>query len=204
MLPLERQNTILELVRERRAISVEELCRQLYSSGATIRRDLKMLEQSGLLRRTHGGAVFVEDAAKDSPAMLREAEKRGIVVENSEIKAYIAEQKELMSQYIADNPEIADSIAAYYREQGITADGYYETSDGNEQCRKAVMLKKLAEKLKDDYDKATASQEVKELKSATKLYEELYRKRYEKATILINQKNVDGYIETYHIKKSVT
>lgn len=77
MLPLERQNTILELVRQRRAISVEELCRQLYSSGATIRRDLKMLEQSGLLRRTHGGAVFVEDAAKDSPAMLREAENPG-------------------------------------------------------------------------------------------------------------------------------
>ena len=51
---------------------------------------------------------------------------------------------------------------------------------------------------------ATASQEVKELKNATKLYYELYRKRYEKATILINQKNVDGYIETYHIKKSVT
>ena len=64
--------------------------------------------------------------------------------------------------------------------------------------------KKLAEKLEDDYDKATASQEVKELKNATKLYYELYRKRYEKATILINQKNVDGYIETYHIKKSVT
>ena len=62
----------------------------------------------------------------------------------------------------------------------------------------------LAEKLEDDYDKATASQEVKELKNATKLYYELYRKRYEKATILINQKNVDGYIETYHIKKSVT
>ncbi len=77
MLPLERQNTILELVRQRRAITVEELCRQLYSSGATIRRDLKMLEQSGLLRRTHGGAVFVEDAAKDSPAMLREAENPG-------------------------------------------------------------------------------------------------------------------------------
>ena len=55
-------------------------------------------------------------------------------------------------------------------------------------------MKKLAEKLKDDYDKATASQEVKELKSAAKLYEELYRKRYEKATILINQKNVDGYM----------
>ena len=32
--------------------------------------------------------------------MLREAEKRGIVVENSEIEAYIAEQKELMRQYI--------------------------------------------------------------------------------------------------------
>ena len=66
------------------------------------------------------------------------------------------------------------------------------------------MLKKLAEQLEDDYDKATPSHEVKALKTATKLYYELYRKRYEKATILINQKNVDGYIETYHIKKSVT
>ena len=68
----------------------------------------------------------------------------------------------------------------------------------------ALSEPELAEKLEDDYDKATASQEVKELKNATKLYYELYRKRYEKATILINQKNVDGYIETYHIKKSVT
>lgn len=134
--------------------------------------------------------------------MLREAEKRGIVVENSEIEAYIAEQKELMRQYIADNPEMADSIAAYYREQGITADGYYETSEGNEQCRKTVMLNKLAKKLYDDYEKATESLEVKEAKSAAKLYDELYSKCYKKATILINQNNVDGYIETYYIKKS--
>ena len=77
MLPLERQNTILELVSQRRVIIVEAPCSQLYFSGATIRRDLKMLAQSGLLRRTHGGAVFVEDAAKDSPAMLREAENPG-------------------------------------------------------------------------------------------------------------------------------
>ena len=77
MLPLERQNTILELIKQRQAITVEDLCHQLYSSGATIRRDLKILEQSGLLRRTHGGAVFVQDAAKDSPAMLREVENPG-------------------------------------------------------------------------------------------------------------------------------
>ena len=140
--------------------------------------------------------------------LKQEAEQKGITAEEARTSLLTrlrgSAKIEVNREKLNLLKKEADEVAAYYREQGITADVYYETSDGNEQCRKAVMLKKLAEKLKDDYDKATASQEVKELKSATKLYYELYRKRYEKATILINQKNVDGYIETYHIKKSVT
>ena len=45
MLPLERQNKILEILAEKQAASVEELCHMLYSSGATIRRDLQDLEK---------------------------------------------------------------------------------------------------------------------------------------------------------------
>ena len=56
MLPLERQNQILEILNTRHAVTVDELCALLYSSGATIRRDLQILETSGLIRRTHGGA----------------------------------------------------------------------------------------------------------------------------------------------------
>ena len=74
MLPLERQNRILEILAVRKAASVEELCRELYSSGATIRRDLAYLESSGLLCRTHGGAVRMEESGRDFPLLLRESE----------------------------------------------------------------------------------------------------------------------------------
>ena len=74
MLPLERQQYILEILARKQAVTVEELCAQLYSSGATIRRDLQILENSGQLRRTHGGAVFLDGNAKDFPLQMRENE----------------------------------------------------------------------------------------------------------------------------------
>lgn len=74
MLPLERQNKILEILADRQAVSVDELCHTLYSSGATIRRDLAILESNGLLRRTHGGAVYMDGSARDFPLTLRENE----------------------------------------------------------------------------------------------------------------------------------
>lgn len=88
MLPLERQNQILEILARRKAVSVEELCQLVYSSGATVRRDLTVLEAAGQIRRTHGGAVYVEGGAADSPLMLRESENRqakGIVAQRAEV-----------------------------------------------------------------------------------------------------------------------
>ena len=91
MLPLERQNKILELLAAHQALTVEELCGRLYSSGPTIRRDLQILEKNGLLTRTHGGAVLLESSAKDSPAMLRESQ-------NTASKARIADRARALVQ----------------------------------------------------------------------------------------------------------
>ncbi len=74
MLPLERQNFIRKILAEKQAVTVEELCKQLYSSGATIRRDLTALEETGLIRRTHGGAVYIDSNIADYPMPLRETE----------------------------------------------------------------------------------------------------------------------------------
>lgn len=74
MLPLERQDKILEILSEKKAVTVDELCAELYSSGATIRRDLKLLENNRLIHRTHGGAVHIEGNASDFPLTLRESE----------------------------------------------------------------------------------------------------------------------------------
>lgn len=74
MLPLERQDKILEILGKKKAVTVDELCAELYSSGATIRRDLKLLENNRLIHRTHGGAVYIEGNASDFPLTLRESE----------------------------------------------------------------------------------------------------------------------------------
>ncbi len=53
----ERQKRVLEIIRQRNAVRVDELCEALSVSPATIRRDLEILEGEGLIRRVHGGAV---------------------------------------------------------------------------------------------------------------------------------------------------
>ena len=59
MLPLERQNQILDILAQKKAVTVDELCHLLYSSGATIRRDLAIVENNGQLKPSQGRAVFV-------------------------------------------------------------------------------------------------------------------------------------------------
>ena len=57
MISYERQNEILELLKERRTVTVEFLCRRLFASGATVRRDLAEMAQKGLLERVRGSHI---------------------------------------------------------------------------------------------------------------------------------------------------
>ncbi len=58
MLPVERRNRILNLLRAEGVVRVNDLSETLDVSEITIRRDLEQLEVEGLLERTHGGAIF--------------------------------------------------------------------------------------------------------------------------------------------------
>ncbi|MBS1809756.1 MAG: DeoR/GlpR transcriptional regulator [Acidobacteria bacterium] len=53
------QGILRELLRDG-DISVEQMAKVFEVSPSTIRRDLRLLEQAGLLRRRHGGAILVE------------------------------------------------------------------------------------------------------------------------------------------------
>jgi DeoR family transcriptional regulator of aga operon len=55
-----RTGAILRELRQSGSVSVETLRDKLEVSLATVRRDLQELEERGLLRRTHGGAVSIE------------------------------------------------------------------------------------------------------------------------------------------------
>ena len=57
---LDRDSFILRELRQAGSISVEDLSEKLHVSLSTIRRDLQEMENRGLLRRTHGGAIPIE------------------------------------------------------------------------------------------------------------------------------------------------
>ena len=58
----DRQKRILNQERDRDEVRNEELASELGVSLMTVRRDLGLLEQNRLLRRTHGGAISMERA----------------------------------------------------------------------------------------------------------------------------------------------
>src|SRR5215210_5555387 len=63
MFATERQHEIAELARTRGRVDVGALGRAFGVTTETIRRDLNRLEEVGVLRRVHGGAVPVERLA---------------------------------------------------------------------------------------------------------------------------------------------
>ena len=65
MLPAERKRRIVQLVSESDGRSVEALSEDLGYSKATIRRDLRELEDKGLVERSHGGAVPVTSVGRE-------------------------------------------------------------------------------------------------------------------------------------------
>ncbi|MFI1397935.1 DeoR/GlpR family DNA-binding transcription regulator [Streptomyces sp. NPDC020681] len=67
----ERQRFILRRARTDGAVDVQLLAKELEVSAETIRRDLRVLESHGLLRRTHGGAYPVETRSYEAPLAVR-------------------------------------------------------------------------------------------------------------------------------------
>jgi DeoR family transcriptional regulator, fructose operon transcriptional repressor len=70
-----RNSHILQLLREHGYVSVDDLSQALGVSQMTIRRDLKDLEQMGLVNRYHGGASLKPERGDfEWPVLLRETE----------------------------------------------------------------------------------------------------------------------------------
>ena len=72
MYHLERQAQILEILEQRKSISVTKLAELLYVSQPTVRRDLASLAQQGKVQRTHGGVVLRKASDAEIPLMFRE------------------------------------------------------------------------------------------------------------------------------------
>ncbi len=70
MLARQRQALILERVRETGAVRVGELARELAVSDMTVRRDLEVLHDRGLVEKVHGGATALSGLTSYEPGFI--------------------------------------------------------------------------------------------------------------------------------------
>lgn len=101
-----RQRAILDLVLKNSKINVNELSEKFKVSQVTIRQDLKLLEEEGMLKRVHGGAVPVSDddimkrmsykyeeklkIAKEAASMVNDYET--VIIESGSTNALLAKE----------------------------------------------------------------------------------------------------------------
>lgn len=71
MFALERRAEIAALVASQRRASVPEIATRFGVSTATVRRDLEILEQEGMIKRAYGGAVTTEGLTNEIPIDVR-------------------------------------------------------------------------------------------------------------------------------------
>lgn len=72
MFDVERREEILNILKKCESISIKKLPERLFVSPPTVRRDLRELEERGMVLRTHGGVVLRRTAEVEVPLMFRE------------------------------------------------------------------------------------------------------------------------------------
>tara|TARA_R110002096_G_scaffold435214_1_gene659770 strand:+ start:17454 stop:18206 length:753 start_codon:yes stop_codon:yes gene_type:complete len=79
---MKRHEIILTTLEKEKHVEVLDLCNKLNVSAVTIRKDLKFLEEKGLLHRTHGGASlenpYINEKAVIEKEKISVEEKNGI------------------------------------------------------------------------------------------------------------------------------
>ncbi len=81
---LQRHTEILRQLAIKGTLDVQQLCEELNVSAVTIRKDLRLLEEKGLLYRTHGGASkhspYIRDRSVSEKESLFASEKKRIAM----------------------------------------------------------------------------------------------------------------------------
>lgn len=103
MLTPERHQLILQRLKEKNVIKIQELIELTNTSESTIRRDLSQLEEGKYLKRIHGGAARLLGKL-DEPSMIEKSSKN-------------LQEKQSIAKYAASLIEEGDSI---YLDAGST------------------------------------------------------------------------------------
>lgn len=84
-----RQEEIIAFIAPRHFASISEIAAHIYTSGATVRRDLLSLEKMGIVKSVYGGVVLCEYEKESVPIYIRDnensAEKERIAAEAAKL-----------------------------------------------------------------------------------------------------------------------
>jgi len=70
MLVVQRRNKIRGILLQQGSVKVADLVHEFDVSEETIRRDLNLLEQEGLIEKNYGGAILVDESLSEIPTIL--------------------------------------------------------------------------------------------------------------------------------------
>jgi DeoR family fructose operon transcriptional repressor len=119
MLPTERRQAILAEIRASDTVSAEALSRRFAVSVETIRRDLRGLQQQGLLTRVYGGAT--RPRAYEAPFETRRIEHLDRKQAMGRLAASLAEPGETLILDIGTSvAEVARALPASYHGKVLT------------------------------------------------------------------------------------
>lgn len=88
MLTEERHLIILEKVKQNKSVKLLELCELLGASESTVRRDLSTLDERGLIKKVHGGAISIDEHSFDSVEQDVEEKSKMFTEEKTAIARY--------------------------------------------------------------------------------------------------------------------
>ena len=144
-----RHFEIIEMAKARGRVLVDDLSREFGVSAQTIRKDLNEICDKGLLKRSHGGAVFpsgIENMEYESRRRIAASEKDAIgraaarlVPNNSSLFINIGTTTEAVSQALLDhagmmvitnNINVANRMRVYPNFEVVIAGGIVRGSDG--------------------------------------------------------------------------
>jgi DeoR/GlpR family transcriptional regulator of sugar metabolism len=143
----ERRQAIVEAVEQEGRVLAAELAQRLNTSEDTIRRDLRELDNAGLLRRVHGGAVrrgalpsFGERAEADLPRksalarMLRNCVRPGdtVLIDAGSTNLALARLLEdgQAGTVVTNSPQVALALGEFRRTRVVLLGGTYSAAQG--------------------------------------------------------------------------
>jgi DeoR family glycerol-3-phosphate regulon repressor len=122
MLPTQRRLAILAQIRDRAAVSADELSRQFAVSVETIRRDLRGLQEKGLLERVYGGATRPAGRSSEGSFAARSTRHIGRKRAIAAMAAALVEPEETIVIDVGTTAlEVARALPATFRGRVLTS-----------------------------------------------------------------------------------